>query len=307
MDKMSSAWTEEDKRKWCFNENAKPLVRSYHDDVLMFLDSLKAKNGDHIHVIEYGLLRYDNYTYPMKLLQIGAWDHDKPCVFVQGGTHGYEPSGVAAALKFAEDAKKYVNHFNILIAPCTSPWSYETDNRWNPQARDPNRAFVDNTDVPEARLLMDFMDQEYAKAMKKGFLVHFSLHEALFERDEVLERNRALRDGTVFDKSIPIPDGFFLIADTYRNDPALEKAIIDGVRKVTHIAVANSEGKVYGQPIQQEGVIHACIKGSDVLFTNPQYAFTTEVTPESKKIKEPREIINAHVAAIDAALTHLVA
>lgn len=295
-------WTATDRMNWRVAENKKPRVRSYYDDVLKPMEDLAAEFAPDIQILEYGVLNYDGVMYPLQLMQMGQWDDNKPSVFVQGGTHGYEPSGVAACLCFAKRAQKYMPYFNVLILPCTSPWSYETDNRWNPDAEDPNRAFTEDTTVAEASLLMDFMNKEYAKTMNEGFLAHFSFHEAHIEKDEVLERYRAARDGTVFDASIRVPDGFFLISDTYRNDPDTEKAIIGSVKKVTDIAIADDNGAVYGQPIQQEGVIYAHIIGSDVLLTHPKYAFTTEVTPDSKNIKGVEEVVGAHIAAIEAGL-----
>ena len=34
---------------------------------------------------------------------------------------------------------QYGSSFNILVLPCISPWGYETINRWNAKAIDPNR------------------------------------------------------------------------------------------------------------------------------------------------------------------------
>jgi hypothetical protein len=45
---------------------------------------------------------------------------------VTGGVHGYETSGVEGALLFLETkAEAYSKDFNILVAPCISPWGYE--------------------------------------------------------------------------------------------------------------------------------------------------------------------------------------
>ena len=38
-------------------------------------------------------------------------------------------------------AEEYSEHFNLLVAPCVSPWGYETIQRWTAKAVDPNRSF----------------------------------------------------------------------------------------------------------------------------------------------------------------------
>ena len=57
----------------------------------------------------------------------------------------YETSGVQGALLFlSTEALRYAEHFNILCCPCVSPWSYETVQRWNNNAEDPNRGFKED-------------------------------------------------------------------------------------------------------------------------------------------------------------------
>ncbi|MCV5245409.1 DUF2817 domain-containing protein, partial [Escherichia coli] len=79
----------------------------------------------------------------------------KPIVLVTGGVHGYETSGVHGALKFvATEAEHYAEHFNIVVAPCVSPWGYEVINRWNPNAIDPNRSFYADSPAEESANLI---------------------------------------------------------------------------------------------------------------------------------------------------------
>ena len=58
---------------------------------------------------------------------------------ITGGIHGYETSGVLGALRFLEHhAVDFEAGFNLVVAPCVSPWGFETINRWSPLAIDPN-------------------------------------------------------------------------------------------------------------------------------------------------------------------------
>ena len=69
-------------------------------------------------------------------------------------------------------ANKYAEHFNIVITPCISPWGYETINRWNPDAVDPNRSFTPNSEAEESAALL-----RYISALKTNIEVHIDLHE----------------------------------------------------------------------------------------------------------------------------------
>ena len=69
-----------------------------------------------------------------------------------GGVHGYETSGVQGALLFLQTAgAAYSAVFNLLVVPCVSPWGYETVQRWNAQAVDPNRSFNPDGEVVAGR------------------------------------------------------------------------------------------------------------------------------------------------------------
>lgn len=304
-------WSAAEYAKWREEQYAKAPVRSYEQDVVAPSRSLAAEFNQNAGVgaelIEYAQLTDNGKTYPGILLRIGEYDEEKPSVFIQGATHGYEPSGVRASLEFMKaSAANYADKFNIFVLPCTSPWGYETDNRWNSDGVDVNRGFVEDSKVKEARAIMDYMHGHYPKEMEKGFLAHISLHEAPPTRDAELEAIQAEAKGEVFEGPTPIPDGFFLIADVNRNNPEIERHIIQAVGEVTHVASEDENGEIYGKKIEQKGVIHTDIKGIDALFTNPHYAFTTEANPESSKLEAGREeVIRAQVKAIETALDHL--
>ena len=50
-------------------------------------------------------------------------------------------------------------------------------------------------------------------------------------------------------------DGFYVVGTSNKVNHEFHKAIIDGVKQVTHIAQADKDGKIIGVPITQEGVI----------------------------------------------------
>ena len=128
-------WGSSEKAEWLATRK---IARAYKDEVLDKLDTLT----DRFVVTQYGSLSHDPDRYPLFSVRSSNWSADKPCVLVTGGVHGYETSGVQGAILFLQTkAEAYSETFNIIVVPCVSPWGYETIQRWNAQAVDPNRSF----------------------------------------------------------------------------------------------------------------------------------------------------------------------
>jgi len=124
--------------------------RSYQGEVVDKIEALR----ESFEVTQYGALPCDPERYPLFSLRTRSWDASKPCVLVTGGVHGYETSGVQGALRFLQtEALRLAPHFNILVAPCVSPWGYENIQRWNSDAVDPNRSFKPDGAAEEAQAL----------------------------------------------------------------------------------------------------------------------------------------------------------
>ncbi|WP_153448797.1 M14 family metallopeptidase [Vibrio algicola] len=297
---LGQKWTAIEKRQWLEQTSVK---RSYFDEVMPKIDGLK-NDFDAFH---YADLHYDanpvgESRYPLWALKSKSWSANKPTVLITGGVHGYETSGVHGALLFAQsEAKRYQDQFNIVIAPCVSPWGYETINRWNPDALDPNRNFIANSPAQESAALMKMV-----KDLDAPILVHIDLHETT-DTDELEFRPAlAARDGLAYTKG-SIPDGFYTVGDTEKQDDALQKAIIDSVRKVTHIAPADDNHQIIGSDVTQDGVINYPLAklGLCAGFTDYTYCTTTEVYPDSPKVTND-ECNRAQVAAIVGALDYVL-
>ncbi len=85
---------------------------------------------------------------------------------------------------------------------------YETINRWNPNAVDPNRSFYENSPSEESAGLMQLVE-----SLGGDILAHIDLHETT-DTDELEFRPAlAARDGIDYDKGM-VPDGFYLVGDT---------------------------------------------------------------------------------------------
>jgi hypothetical protein len=287
-------WGDNEKQQW---RQSQVIKRSYQQQVVEKINAL----GDQFELLQYGALSYDPARYPLLALKSKDWDAAKPCVLITGGVHGYETSGVQGALLFAQtQAKQYINDFNLLIAPCVSPWGYEVINRWNPLAIDPNRSFYANSPAEESAALMALV-----AAQNCEFLAHIDLHETTDTDESEFRPALSARDGKDYEPG-EIPDGFYVVDDSAHPQPAFQKAIIDAVAKVTHIAPADKDGNIIGSTVVQPGVIEYALKalGLCASVSDAPYTCTTEVYPDSPKATA--DICNqAQVAAVCGALDFL--
>ncbi|CAH1526236.1 Peptidase [Vibrio owensii] len=288
-------WGEAERKAWCEQRDVK---RSYQEEVVTKIDALRER----FDVEQYGALSYDEARFPLFCIKTRNWDAAKPVVLVTGGVHGYETSGVHGALKFVDtQAERYAEHFNIVVAPCVSPWGYEVINRWNPNAIDPNRSFYVDSPAEESANLMKLV------ATLGDVLMHIDLHETTDSDETEFRPALAARDGLEYIEGM-IPDGFYTVGDTENPQPEFQKAVIESVAKVTHIAPADDKREIIGSPVVQFGVInYPMVKlGLCGGVTNCTYGTTTEVYPDSPKVTD-EECNDAQVAAVVGGLDYVLA
>lgn len=292
-----TAWGEPEKAAWLLRQHKQ---RSYADDVLTAVERLDAA----FDVVQYAVLDYADERFPLYALKSRGLDESLPTLLVTGGVHGYETSGVHGALRFAErHAGEYEDHANLVIVPCVSPWGYERIHRWDPFALDPNRNFIANSPAPEAAALMRFVGP-----FGEQVLMHIDLHETTDTDESEFRPALAARDGKPY---VPgtIPDGFYLCADSENPQPEFQRAVIEAVAKVTHIAPADPDGTIIGSTVVAPGVIeYPVVKwGLCAGITGARYRTTTEVYPDSPRAT-PEQCNEAQAvaarAAIEFALAH---
>lgn len=289
-------WGAAEKAQW---RAAQRVQRQYAEDVLAPAQKL-AQRFDQI---EYGRLAVDPERYPLIAFRSRHWDERRPVVVVTGGVHGYETSGVHGALRFLRDrAEQYAGRVNLLVAPCLCPWGYETIQRWNPHAVDPNRSFV-NRAAQESAAFVDLV-----APLRERVLVHVDLHETTDSDEHEFRPALAARDGKPF-KPGQIPDGFYVVDDSESPQTDFQDAIIAAVAEVTHIALPDAQGELIGSPAVSPGVIQYPLAklGLCAGVTAAPYRTTTEVYPDSPRTN-PEECCRAQVeavcAAVDFALRH---
>jgi len=292
-------WGDAQKQQWLDEQTIK---RSYQDEVISKIEALSS----HFDVIQYGALTIDEARYPLFALKSKNWQSDKKTLLVTGGVHGYETSGVQGALRFLENEansqhSNYSESFNLLVAPCISPWGYETINRWNHKAIDPNRSFYTNSPAEESSALMTFV-----QLLDADIFVHVDLHETTDTDNTVFRPALSARDA-IEQKTWNIPDGFYLVGNTPKPQANFQRAIIKEVEKNTHIAPADENGKLIGVDLEQFGVINYAGRdlGLCMGLTNANYVTTTEVYPDSPKV-DGENCIVAQVAAVTGGLDFIV-
>jgi hypothetical protein len=280
-------WGQKEKETW-FKEQE--IKRSYQKEVVAKINQLK----EMFEISQYGSLSINPEAYPLFLIKTKKIDPSKKNILITGGVHGYETSGVHGALLFLEKhAAKYMSDFNFFCAPCLSPWAYETINRWNNMAIDPNRSFHQDSPSEECSLFLNFINSQNIE-----IYAHFDLHETTDTDNTVFRIALEKRDAKKREFS-EIPDGFYVVGNTKRPESEFQKAVIEAVRKITHIAPADSNGKIIGVKIEQDGVVNYDMEKLFLCggFSNAKYSTTTEVYPDSPKVTD--EICNlAQVAAI---------
>lgn len=310
--KAGVAWSAPEVAAW---RDSRVVVRSYHEEVVTKIEALRER----FDVTAYGRLSQDPKKYVLYAVKSRNWVAGRPCVLVTGGVHGYETSGVQGALRFLDTrAERYAPDYNLLVLPCVSPWGYETVQRWNCHAVDPNRSFNPDGEVVPGRSFNPEAATEESGAVlallkEQGvdqWFCHVDLHETTDTDDTEFRPAKAARDGVLEPPQDEIPDGFYLVSDATATSPVYEgwnRAMIDAVREVTHIAPADEHGNLIGERVVQEGVI--AIPSPRTLglcagVTNAEYATTTEVYPDSPRATD--DVCNAaQIACIEAALRYL--
>lgn len=287
-------WADAEKALWLAKQDIK---RSYQDEVLAKLELLSSSYD----MSQYGNLSVDESRYPLYVMKSQNWQASNKTVLVTGGVHGYETSGVQGAIRFLEtSAKQFSEQFNIIVVPCVSPWGYETINRWNNEAIDPNRSFYPGSPAQESAalmLLVNDLDVEIA--------MHIDLHETTDTDNSEFRPALSARDA-IEQKSWNIPDGFYLVGDSTKPAADFQLAINQAVAKVTHIAPADSSGKLIGVDVEQFGVINYAGRelGLCMGLTDAPLVTTTEVYPDSPLVDD-ENCIEAQVAAISAAINFI--
>jgi hypothetical protein len=290
-------WGEAEKREWRARQR---FQRSYAEEVVAKIEALR----DRFEVHEYGRLDYaPDGSYPLFAVRSRAWREDLPIALVTSGVHGYETSGVQGALRFLDQhGTEFDGRLNLLVTPCISPWAYERIHRWNPLAIDPNRNFRPGSPAGECTALL-----ELVTPLADHVLVHIDLHETTDTDETEFGPALAARDGKPFEAE-GIPDGFYLVDDRDRPEPAFQAAILAAVAQVTRIAPADAKGEIIGSTVVAPGVIRYAFRelGLCAGITEARFRTTTEVYPDSPRAT-PEQCNAAQVAAVRAALDFALA
>ncbi|MCE4557160.1 DUF2817 domain-containing protein [Pelomonas cellulosilytica] len=289
-------WGEADVRAWRAR-----LVRqrSHAQDVVAAIDTLR----NDFDVSEYGALHYDGERFPLLAVRSRDWRDELPTLVVTGGVHGYETSGVHGALRYVrEHGHATAGRANLLVVPCVSPWAYERVQRWNFDALDPNRNFRAGSPAGESAALVALLAPLHGRV-----LMHIDLHETTDTDESEFRPALAARDGQPFAPG-EIQDGFYLVDDIDHPQPEFQRAVINAVAQVTHIAAPDANGQINESPLQSPGVIEFPVSRWQLCaaITGARFATTTEVYPDSP-LATPEQCTLAQVIAVKAAVDFALA
>ena len=293
------AWGAPERAAWLAQQVRQ---RDYHDEVLAPLAAALPPEAERVRYgeLDHGALGQGRYA--LWAVRSREWRADRPTALVTGGVHGYETSGVQGALQWlAQDFARWSRQVNLLLLPCISPWGYETINRWNPATLDPNRQFRADSPAPEAALAMAGV-----AALAPQVDLHIDLHETTDTDNSAFGPAKAARDGGAF-VAHPIPDGFYLVADSERPALDFQSALIEAVRAVTHIAEPDADGQLIGSPLLAPGVIAYPQRALGLCggMTAARFVTTTEVYPDSPSAT-PAQCNEAQRVAVNAAIRFLL-
>lgn len=287
-------WNDNEKAKW----RAQQTKKREYEVVQREIEKLEHD----FDVTSYGRLDYAPQSFSLFAVRTRHWNERLPIAVVTGGVHGYETSGVWGTVLFAQrHLTDYIGRVNVLLVPCVSPWAYERIHRWNPLALDPNRSFRAHSPAPESAALWNLL-----APIRERVAMHIDLHETTDSDESEFGPALAARDGVPFEPGA-IPDGFYLVDDSAAPQPQFQRAIIDKVAKVTHIAPADANGEIIGSPVVAPGVITYALRdlGLCAGITEAKYKTTTEVYPDSPRAT-PALCNDAQVTAVRAALDYLL-
>lgn len=298
-------WNEGQKRQWLEGVLAHRKKRNYQD-ILTRLQKLPANI---YHLEKYGALPTPQDSYSLMRVTIGDLSNGKPNVLITGGVHGYEPSGVEAAIRFLEnEAPRLSDKFNFVVYPCISPWAYEYDQRWNWQAEDVNRNFSTEQGIVQIEECTMFMSS--LQNLGRAFHLAIDLHETN-DRDIALRQMRASRFGTELDADFRhIPQGFYLTLTrqkmAWQNELQREfgEAILQEVKKVSPIA---PDSVILG--VENEGGLLLASSKPNLMrgfiANHARLVALTEVYPDHPDMG-PEKAVQTQLAAIRGALDYIL-
>jgi murein peptide amidase A len=217
-------------------------------------------------------------------------------VLLNGGTHGDEPAGAEAVVRFLE-TRRYAQWPEVAftLTPCTNPWGYVHGKREGPGGRDLNRAFQRATRLTAQITL-------YKRVLRgRRFDLFIDCHEDVdapglyvFARGgdlgrTIVEAVRAvgpIHPGNLVDGEIPLLDGVVNFG-TRRRRPR--------IGPTRHLSGYISR---FHQPDPQGRIPQPGARRAPAL----SYAAATVETPTSLSM---RQRVKMHLTAIDAALATL--
>ena len=136
------------------------------------------------------------HGYPIYLIRLMAALEDPHRVLISAGTHGDEPAGTEAVLRFLDrDRKPFLDRFEFVLLPCVNPYGYIHRTRENGDGVDINRSF-EGDGLAEVRVLkralqgqrFDLFIEFHEDWEYEGFYLYEERREGRLTGPEIIRR-----------------------------------------------------------------------------------------------------------------------
>jgi predicted deacylase len=257
------------------NQSIPPLKVKDYSQLLQCV-ALVLKSAEEVSIVLQEVSS-GSQSYPLLKVVLGVGNPRK--ALITAGIHGDELVGVEAVCAFFERRlyRPWGHRWELTVLPCVNPWGYEYNRRTNHDGRDLNREF--KSSHPPSEVL-------FVQSLDLGrYELSLDLHD---DADS---------------------SGYYLYQTVDSDEEAKASDCI--LRRVNHVVPINRDSEIEGRPVRH-GVIRRPCAPSDMewwplavyaLQHGVKHNFTLEAgTASSTQVR-----INAHLAAIDAALEYFSA
>ena len=213
-------------------------------------------------------------SYPVFGIHLSANQETSRRILLSAGTHGDEPAGPEAILRFLErNNDKLVETFDFFVLPCINPHGYVNNLRVNSEGIDINRSFEDDSSREAILIKKTLRNQRFDLFIE-------------FHEDWELE-------------------GFYLF-ENHRHQRLFGPEVIDQVQQVGPIY----KGSTLDDFPVSNGVVSPDLELHNVgIQAMPLYVFRFHsdhiVTSETPLGWEPEKRVAAHLTTLDTTLAAL--
>lgn len=218
----------------------------------------------------------DSQSYALLNVVVGVGNPQR--ALITAGIHGDEPVGVEALCEFFEQCRyrPWARRWELTVLPCVNPWGYAYNQRAIEDGRDLNREFRSSNPPAEVRLVQSLLDVG-------RYELSLDLHD---DADS---------------------SGYYLYQALDSDEESRASGFI--LRRVNRVMPINRDNEIEGRPARNGVIRRPCAPPDMDWWPLAVYALQHGVkhnfTLEAGMASSTRVQIDAHLAALDAALEYV--